>query len=189
MQAVVQPPALSIGSQPYSSLRPQALHWTPTDEFLRGEEQDTILKASSVNLDGMFHKKCTVGAHRVLCLCFFVCLFSFFLWHSAFPLSYRNSSSRERGDNFDRSNRSSDRFDRRDDRDRNRLQVTKRSFSRENEERSREREQRGSADPVRRVASMTDDRDRGSRDRARSRENGGWHDIQWWYRFRLHIEL
>lgn len=102
--------------------------------------------------------------------------FSFFLWHSAFPLSYRNSSSRERGDNFDRSNRSSDRFDRRDDRDRNRLQVTKRSFSRENEERSREREQRGSADPVRRVASMTDDRDRGSRDRARSRENGGWHD-------------
>uniref|UniRef100_A0A8C4GYM2 Eukaryotic translation initiation factor 4 gamma 1 n=1 Tax=Dicentrarchus labrax TaxID=13489 RepID=A0A8C4GYM2_DICLA len=87
----------------------------------------------------------------------------------------RNSSSRERGDNFDRSNRGSDRFDRRDerrdDRDRNRLQVTKRSFSRENEERCREREQRGSADPVRRVASMTDDRDRGSRERARSKEN------------------
>nr|XP_046244410.1 eukaryotic translation initiation factor 4 gamma 1-like isoform X2 [Scatophagus argus] len=90
----------------------------------------------------------------------------------------RNSSSRERGDNFDRSNRGSDRFDRRDerrderrdDRDRNRLQVTKRSFSRENEERSREREQGGSADPVRRVASMTDDRDRGSRERARSKE-------------------
>ncbi|TKS81437.1 Eukaryotic translation initiation factor 4 gamma 1 [Collichthys lucidus] len=60
----------------------------------------------------------------------------------------RNSSSRERSD-FDRSNR--DRFDRRDerrdDRDRNRLQVTKRSFSRENEERSREREQRATADP------------------------------------------
>ncbi|GAA6232555.1 eukaryotic translation initiation factor 4 gamma 1 isoform X1 [Lates japonicus] len=87
----------------------------------------------------------------------------------------RNSSSRERGDRFDRSDRGSDRFDRRDDRrddrDRNRLQVTKRSFSRENEERSREREQRGSADPVRRVASMTDDRDRGSRERARSKEN------------------
>ncbi|XP_045929336.1 eukaryotic translation initiation factor 4 gamma 1-like isoform X3 [Micropterus dolomieu] len=95
----------------------------------------------------------------------------------------RNSSSRERGDRFDRSERGSDRFDRRDDRqvdrrddrrddrDRNRLQVTKRSFSRENEERSREREQRGSADPVRRVASMTDDRDRGSRERARSKEN------------------
>uniref|UniRef100_A0A4W6BUY5 Eukaryotic translation initiation factor 4 gamma 1 n=1 Tax=Lates calcarifer TaxID=8187 RepID=A0A4W6BUY5_LATCA len=77
----------------------------------------------------------------------------------------QNSSSRERSDRFDRSDRGSDRFDRRDDRrddrDRNRLQVTKRSFSRENEERSREREQRGSADPVRRVASMTDDRDRG----------------------------
>uniref|UniRef100_A0A672ZQX8 Eukaryotic translation initiation factor 4 gamma 1 n=1 Tax=Sphaeramia orbicularis TaxID=375764 RepID=A0A672ZQX8_9TELE len=72
----------------------------------------------------------------------------------------RNSSSRERSDRFDR-----------DDRDRNRLQVTKRSFSRENEERSRERDQRGSADPVRRVASMTDDRDRGSRERARSKEN------------------
>ncbi|XP_040901885.1 eukaryotic translation initiation factor 4 gamma 1-like isoform X3 [Toxotes jaculatrix] len=87
----------------------------------------------------------------------------------------RNSSSRERGDRFERSDRGSDRFDRRDDRrddrDRNRLQVTKRSFSRENEERSREKEQRGSADPVRRVASMTDDRDRGSRERARSKEN------------------
>ncbi|XP_044059610.1 eukaryotic translation initiation factor 4 gamma 1-like [Siniperca chuatsi] len=87
----------------------------------------------------------------------------------------RNSSSRERSDRFDRSDRGSDRFDRRDerrdDRDRNRLQVTKRSFSRENEERSREREQQGSADPVRRVASMTDDRDRGSRERARSKEN------------------
>ncbi|XP_058489421.1 eukaryotic translation initiation factor 4 gamma 1-like isoform X2 [Solea solea] len=84
----------------------------------------------------------------------------------------RNSSSRERSDRFDRSG---DRFDRRDDRrderDRNRLQVTKRSFSRENEERSREREQRGAADPVRRVASMTDDRDRGSRERARSKDN------------------
>uniref|UniRef100_A0A667ZR35 Eukaryotic translation initiation factor 4 gamma 1 n=1 Tax=Myripristis murdjan TaxID=586833 RepID=A0A667ZR35_9TELE len=87
----------------------------------------------------------------------------------------RNSSSRDRGDRFDRSDRGSDRFDRRDDRrddrDRNRLLVTKRSFSRENEERSREREHRGPADPVRRVASMTDERDRGSRDRARSKEN------------------
>ena len=106
----------------------------------------------------------------------------------ALPLSfYRNSSSRERGDRFDRSDRGSDRFDRRDDRrddrDRNRLQVTKRSFSRENEERSREREQRGSADPVRRVASMTDDRDRGSRERARSKENGRWCDgaVVWIY--------
>lgn len=93
------------------------------------------------------------------------------------PASHRNSSSRERGDNFDRSNRG-ERFDRgedrRDERDRNRLLVTKRSFSREKEERSREREQRAAADPVRRVASMTDDRDR-----ARSREkNGGWQSIQ-----------
>lgn len=99
---------------------------------------------------------------------------------SALPLSfYRNSSSRERSDRFDRSDRGTDRFERRDerrdDRDRNRLQVTKRSFSRENEERSREREQRGPADPVRRVASMTDDR--GSRDRARSKENGRTRDV------------
>ncbi|XP_030599863.1 eukaryotic translation initiation factor 4 gamma 1 [Archocentrus centrarchus] len=83
----------------------------------------------------------------------------------------RNSLSRERSDRFDRSDRGSDRFERRDDRDRNQLQVTKRSFSREKEERSREREQRSSADPVRRVASMTDERDRGSRERARSGEN------------------
>lgn len=81
----------------------------------------------------------------------------------------RGSLSRERGDRFERSDRG---FDRRDDRDRNRLQVTKRSFSRENEGRSQEREQRGSADPVRRVANMADDRDRGSRERARSKENG-----------------
>ncbi|XP_029571518.1 eukaryotic translation initiation factor 4 gamma 1 isoform X9 [Salmo trutta] len=97
----------------------------------------------------------------------------------------RNSSSRDRGsDRFERHDRgSNDRFDRRDDRrddrDRNRPPVTKRSFSRETEEHSREREHRGPADPVRRVASMTDDRgsrdrgsrDRGSRDRARSKDN------------------
>lgn len=98
---------------------------------------------------------------------------------SPLPPFFRNSSSRDRSDRYDRSDRGSDRFDRRDDRrddrDRNRLQVTKRSFSRENEERSREREQRGSADPVRRVASMTDDR--GSRERARSKENGRQRDI------------
>uniref|UniRef100_A0A8C8IH82 Eukaryotic translation initiation factor 4 gamma 1 n=1 Tax=Oncorhynchus tshawytscha TaxID=74940 RepID=A0A8C8IH82_ONCTS len=81
----------------------------------------------------------------------------------------RNSSSRDRGsDRFERHDRgSNDRFDRRDDRrddrDRNRPPVTKRSFSRETEEHSREREHRGPADPVRRVASMTDDRS--SRDR------------------------
>lgn len=97
--------------------------------------------------------------------------------HAASSRERRNSSSRERSDNFERSNRG-ERFDRggddrRDERDRNRLLVTKRSFSREKEERSREREQRGPADPVRRVASMTDERDR-----ARSREkNGGWERV------------
>nr|XP_057935680.1 eukaryotic translation initiation factor 4 gamma 1-like isoform X2 [Doryrhamphus excisus] len=65
----------------------------------------------------------------------------------------RNSSSRERGEQFDRSDHG---LDRRDDRDRHRIQVAPtRSFSRENE-RSRER-----ADPVRRVANRTDDRDQG----------------------------
>lgn len=128
----------------------------------------------------IFHQQgsggCT-GPYRV-CSCISVCVFYVVLiQNSAFLLFFcRNSSSRERGDNFDRSNRGGDRFDRReerrDDRDRNRLQITKRSFSRENEERSREREQRGSADPVRRVASMTDERDRSSRERARSKENG-----------------
>uniref|UniRef100_A0A3P9NZR0 Eukaryotic translation initiation factor 4 gamma 1 n=1 Tax=Poecilia reticulata TaxID=8081 RepID=A0A3P9NZR0_POERE len=87
----------------------------------------------------------------------------------------RNSSSRERSDRFDRSDRSDrggDRFDRRDERrdDRNRIQVTKRSFSREKEERSREREQRSSTDPVRRVASVTEERDRSSGERATSKE-------------------
>ena len=83
----------------------------------------------------------------------------------------RNSSSRERGDRYERSDRGpGDRgFDRRD----HRLPAGKRSFSREKEERSREREHRGSADPVRRVASMTDDR--GSRERAGSKDNGESH--------------
>ncbi|XP_070399456.1 eukaryotic translation initiation factor 4 gamma 1 isoform X6 [Nothobranchius furzeri] len=84
----------------------------------------------------------------------------------------RNSASRERGERFDRSERGSERFERRgerrDDRDRNQLQVTKRSFSREKEEHKRERDPSGSADRVRRVASMTDDK--GSRERARSKE-------------------
>ncbi|XP_054649684.1 eukaryotic translation initiation factor 4 gamma 1-like isoform X2 [Dunckerocampus dactyliophorus] len=70
----------------------------------------------------------------------------------------RNSSSRERGEQFDRSDHG---LERRDDRDRHRIQVAAtRSFSRENE-RSRERDQRGTADPVRRVANRTDDRDQG----------------------------
>ncbi|XP_066565140.1 eukaryotic translation initiation factor 4 gamma 1 isoform X3 [Amia ocellicauda] len=97
----------------------------------------------------------------------------------------RSSSSRdrsERSDRFERPERfergERDRFERRDaggekglDRsDRNRPPVTKRSYSKETEDRSRERDHRGPADPLRRVASMTDDRDRGSRERARSKE-------------------
>lgn len=91
---------------------------------------------------------------------------------------HRSSSSRDRSDR-DRSDRSErdrerfERFDRREDRsqDRNRPPITKRSFSRENEERSRGGDSRGPGDSVRRVASMTDDRDRGSRDRG-SRDRG-----------------
>ncbi|XP_029111212.1 eukaryotic translation initiation factor 4 gamma 1 isoform X2 [Scleropages formosus] len=95
-------------------------------------------------------------------------------------LPQRTSSSRDRGersDRFDRADRldrGGDRFDRRDGRgpdrgDRNRPPVTKRSYSRETDDRSRERE-RGPTDPVRRVSSMTEERDRSSRDRARSKE-------------------
>ncbi|XP_036411692.1 eukaryotic translation initiation factor 4 gamma 1a isoform X3 [Colossoma macropomum] len=80
----------------------------------------------------------------------------------------RERSDRDRGDRFDRFERRDSREDRDRALDRNRPPVTKRSFSRENEERSRGGESRGPADPVRRVASMTDDR--GSRDRARSKE-------------------
>uniref|UniRef100_A0A4W4H8B0 Eukaryotic translation initiation factor 4 gamma, 1a n=1 Tax=Electrophorus electricus TaxID=8005 RepID=A0A4W4H8B0_ELEEL len=77
----------------------------------------------------------------------------------------RSSSSRERG--FERADRGgSERSDRRDERaaDRIRATVGKRSFSREAEE-------RGSAETVRRVASMTDERERPIRDRAPSKEN------------------
>ncbi|XP_061684261.1 eukaryotic translation initiation factor 4 gamma 1-like isoform X4 [Syngnathoides biaculeatus] len=88
------------------------------------------------------------------------------------PVPQRNSSSRERGERFDHSDRTDRGFDRRDDRDRNRLQVpATRGFSREKEERSREREQHGSANQVRKVANMTDDRDRSSKERPMSREN------------------
>uniref|UniRef100_A0A8B9KDM9 Eukaryotic translation initiation factor 4 gamma 1 n=1 Tax=Astyanax mexicanus TaxID=7994 RepID=A0A8B9KDM9_ASTMX len=82
-----------------------------------------------------------------------------------FSVSLRNSSSRERGDRFER------RDDRGPDRlDRNRPAVTKRSFSREKDERGGERER--AAEAVRRVASMTDEeRERNSRDRAPSKEN------------------
>ncbi|XP_029929682.1 eukaryotic translation initiation factor 4 gamma 1a isoform X2 [Myripristis murdjan] len=87
----------------------------------------------------------------------------------------RSSSSRERGgdrDRFDRFDRREGREGRegRDDRG-NRNPISKRSFSRESEERGgRGGDSRASTEPVRRVASMTDDRDRGSRDRAASKE-------------------
>uniref|UniRef100_A0A672LD15 Eukaryotic translation initiation factor 4 gamma 1-like n=1 Tax=Sinocyclocheilus grahami TaxID=75366 RepID=A0A672LD15_SINGR len=90
----------------------------------------------------------------------------------------RNSSSRDRSDrdrgDRDRGDRDRDRFDRfdsrRDDRglDRPRQAITKRSFSRENED--RRGDSRGPADSVRRVSSMTENRDRGSRERDRSKE-------------------
>uniref|UniRef100_A0A8C1G7D3 Eukaryotic translation initiation factor 4 gamma 1-like n=1 Tax=Cyprinus carpio TaxID=7962 RepID=A0A8C1G7D3_CYPCA len=81
------------------------------------------------------------------------------------PPSSSNSSSRDRSDR-DRGDR--DRGDRdRDHRDRGldrpRQAITKRSFSRENEERRRG-DSRGPPDSVRRVSSMTDNRDRGSRE-------------------------
>ncbi|XP_078522280.1 eukaryotic translation initiation factor 4 gamma 1 isoform X4 [Lissotriton helveticus] len=71
----------------------------------------------------------------------------------------------ERGDRFDRSEKG-DRFERpeqmeRLDRmDRNRPTVTKRSYSKETEDRSREREARIPQEAVRKVASMTEQRDR-----------------------------
>ncbi|XP_034743089.1 eukaryotic translation initiation factor 4 gamma 1a isoform X8 [Etheostoma cragini] len=92
----------------------------------------------------------------------------------------RSSSSRERGSDRDRGERDRDRLDRfdrsegregRDDRSA-RNQITKRSFSRESQERGgRTGDLRASTEPVRRVASMTDNRDRGSRDRG-SRDRG-----------------
>uniref|UniRef100_A0A8C1ZL31 Eukaryotic translation initiation factor 4 gamma, 1a n=1 Tax=Cyprinus carpio TaxID=7962 RepID=A0A8C1ZL31_CYPCA len=90
--------------------------------------------------------------------------------------SSRDRSDRDRGDR-DRGDRDRfDRFDsRRDDRDRGldrpRQAITKRSFSRENEDR-RGGDSRGPSDSVRRVSSMTENRDRGSRERDRSKETG-----------------
>uniref|UniRef100_I3JU19 Eukaryotic translation initiation factor 4 gamma, 1a n=1 Tax=Oreochromis niloticus TaxID=8128 RepID=I3JU19_ORENI len=85
----------------------------------------------------------------------------------------RSSSSRERGSNRDRSDRNRDRFDRFDRSEgREANQITKRSFSRESQERGgRGGDGRASTESVRRVASMTESRDRGSRDRgSRDRE-------------------
>ncbi|XP_032421129.1 eukaryotic translation initiation factor 4 gamma 1a isoform X5 [Xiphophorus hellerii] len=88
----------------------------------------------------------------------------------------RSSGSRERGGDRDRNDHDRDRYDRfaRSERqDGN--QFSKRSFSRESQERGgRGGDSRATAESVRRVASMTDNRDRGSRDRG-SRDRGS-HD-------------
>ncbi|NXW40120.1 IF4G1 factor, partial [Nyctiprogne leucopyga] len=86
----------------------------------------------------------------------------------------RSSSSRDRsekagdrGERESRSEKSSDRLERPDRgerADRNRSALTKRSFSKETEDRSREREKQGGPEAVRKAASMTEERDR-------SREN------------------
>ncbi|KAI4809951.1 hypothetical protein KUCAC02_018804 [Chaenocephalus aceratus] len=77
----------------------------------------------------------------------------------------RSSSSRERGrDRFEPSDHSEGRGGR--DNSSSRNQISKRSFSRESQERGGTTgDLRAATEAVRRVASMTDDRDRGSRDR------------------------
>ncbi|XP_076838390.1 eukaryotic translation initiation factor 4 gamma 1a isoform X2 [Brachyhypopomus gauderio] len=84
---------------------------------------------------------------------------------------HRSSSSKDRADRerFERFDRRDSREDRERGLDRNRPAVTKRSFSRESDDRARGGEGRGAVDTVRRVASMTEER--GSRDRG-SRERG-----------------
>ncbi|NXN64045.1 IF4G1 factor, partial [Himantopus himantopus] len=82
----------------------------------------------------------------------------------------RSSSSRDRsekagdrGDRESRSEKGSDRLERPDRgerTDRNRSALTKRSFSKEPEDRSREREKQGGPEAVRKAASMTEERDR-----------------------------
>ncbi|NXF42659.1 IF4G1 factor, partial [Oceanites oceanicus] len=82
----------------------------------------------------------------------------------------RSSSSRdrsekagERGDRESRSEKGNDRLERPDRgerADRNRSALTKRSFSKETEDRSREREKQGGHEAVRKAASMTEERDR-----------------------------
>eukprot|EP00076_Gallus_gallus_P024728 XP_015147015.1 eukaryotic translation initiation factor 4 gamma 1 isoform X1 [Gallus gallus] len=82
----------------------------------------------------------------------------------------RSSSSRDRsekagdrGDRESRSEKSSDRLERPDRGERgerNRSAVTKRSFSKETEDRSREREKQSGPEAVRKTASMSEERDR-----------------------------
>ncbi|NWR63777.1 IF4G1 factor, partial [Bucorvus abyssinicus] len=82
----------------------------------------------------------------------------------------RSSSSRDRsekaGDRGERESRSEkgsdrqERPDRGERADRNRSALTKRSFSKETEDRSREREKQGGPEALRKAASMTEERDR-----------------------------
>ncbi|NWS40352.1 IF4G1 factor, partial [Probosciger aterrimus] len=82
----------------------------------------------------------------------------------------RSSSSRDRsekagdrGERESRSEKGSDRLERPDRgerADRNRSALTKRSFSKETEDRSREREKQGGSEAVRKAASMSEERDR-----------------------------
>ncbi|KYO37535.1 eukaryotic translation initiation factor 4 gamma 3 [Alligator mississippiensis] len=80
----------------------------------------------------------------------------------------RSSSSRDRsekaGERSDRLDRErsdrGDRLDRADRGDRARPALTKRSYSKETEDRSRERDKTGAIEAVRKVASMTEERDR-----------------------------
>ncbi|NXP63610.1 IF4G1 factor, partial [Chloropsis cyanopogon] len=75
----------------------------------------------------------------------------------------RSEKAGDRGDRESRSEKGSDRLERLDrgERvDRNRSALTKRSFSKETEDRSREREKQGGPEAVRKAASMTEERDR-----------------------------
>ncbi|KAM9315869.1 eukaryotic translation initiation factor 4 gamma 1 isoform 1-T2 [Gastrophryne carolinensis] len=77
----------------------------------------------------------------------------------------RSEKERDRGDRFDRSDRfdKGDLFERSDRSERSRAVITKRSYSKETDDRSREREAHIPQEAVRKVASMTEPRDR-SRD-------------------------
>uniref|UniRef100_A0A4W3HXD9 Eukaryotic translation initiation factor 4 gamma 1 n=1 Tax=Callorhinchus milii TaxID=7868 RepID=A0A4W3HXD9_CALMI len=97
-------------------------------------------------------------------------------WHTIEMLTdylsaNRTSSSRDRSEKGDRER--SERIERLDKpekrSERNRPLLTKRSYSKEVDDRSRERERRSSQEPVRRVSSMTEERDRGH-ERDRSKE-------------------
>ncbi|KAG8444977.1 hypothetical protein GDO86_009936 [Hymenochirus boettgeri] len=76
--------------------------------------------------------------------------------------SSRERSEKDRGDRFERGERfdKGDLFDRPERSDRARPLLTKRSYSKETEDRSRERESQIPQEAVRKVASMTEQRDR-----------------------------